>query len=99
MWQNDGRSDPDTETISVSTGGHAPRRVVCTGYCVGGSIAGVAAPWAAMTWPDADVRCITFGSLPYAALSHLLFLPWIVFAAGAMPAEKLLFGADQVFAR
>ncbi|CAL8471766.1 g11308 [Coccomyxa elongata] len=60
------------------SGSNAPRRVVCTGYCVGGSIAGVAAPWAAMTWPDADVRCITFGSLPVGNAQFLRVFSWLV---------------------
>ncbi|BDA47140.1 probable mono- and diacylglycerol lipase at C-terminar half [Coccomyxa sp. Obi] len=60
------------------SGGNAPRRVVCTGYCVGGSIAGVAAPWAAMTWPDADVRCITFGSLPVGNRPFAHVFSWLV---------------------
>ena len=39
-----------------------PRRVVCTGYCTGGALAGIAAVWAGHNWPDSDVRCITFGA-------------------------------------
>ena len=48
--------------VRHGAGGRAPRRVLCTGYCVGGDLADVAAPWALITWPDADVRCVTFGA-------------------------------------
>lgn len=43
-------------------GNVAPRRIVCVGFCVGGSVATLAATWAAVQWPTADVRCISFGS-------------------------------------
>lgn len=43
-------------------GGTMPRRVLCTGHCTGGALAGVAAVWAGHSWPDADVRCMTFGA-------------------------------------
>ncbi|GAB4815218.1 hypothetical protein N2152v2_002264 [Parachlorella kessleri] len=36
------------------------RRVVCTGYRAGGALAAAAAPWAALAFPKADVRCITY---------------------------------------
>ncbi|KAK9918417.1 hypothetical protein WJX75_004012 [Coccomyxa subellipsoidea] len=62
------------------SGGTAPRRVVCTGYCVGGGLAGVAAPWAAITWPGADVRCITFGSAVVANQDFAHVFSWLVAA-------------------
>jgi predicted lipase len=40
-----------------------PRRVTCTGYSLGGSLASLAACWASYTLATADVRCITFGAL------------------------------------
>lgn len=42
--------------------GQEPRSVLLAGYCIGGSLATLAAPWAALHWPSADVRCITVGS-------------------------------------
>lgn len=49
--------------LSLCTSGNvAPRRVVCVGFCIGGSIATLTAPWVAVQWPTADVRCISFGS-------------------------------------
>ena len=33
-----------------------------TGFCVGGSLATIAACWAALQSPTSDVRCITFGA-------------------------------------
>ena len=46
-------------------GGEAPRRVLCCGYCSGGALAAIAAPWAALAYPGADVRCISFGAPRY----------------------------------
>ena len=43
-------------------GGCTPRRILCTGFCVGGAVATLAAVWAALQCPTADVRCITFGA-------------------------------------
>ncbi len=43
-------------------GGVTPRRITSVGYCVGGSVASLAAVFAALQCPTADVRCITFGS-------------------------------------
>ena len=43
-------------------GGVTPRRITAVGYCVGGSVASLAAVFAALQCPTADVRCITFGS-------------------------------------
>lgn len=45
-----------------SAGGVTPRRITSVGYCVGGSVASLAAVFAALQCPTADVRCITFGS-------------------------------------
>ncbi len=46
----------------VCTGNVAPRRIVCVGFCVGGSVATLTATWSAVQWPTADVRCISRGA-------------------------------------
>ena len=33
-----------------------------TGFCIGGSLATIAACWAALQSPTSDVRCVTFGA-------------------------------------
>ena len=47
---------------SACVGGRTPRRVLLTGFCVGGSLANIAACWAGLQSPTSDVRCITFGA-------------------------------------
>lgn len=42
-------------------GGVTPRRITCVGYCLGGAVANLTALFAALQYPTADVRCITFG--------------------------------------
>lgn len=42
--------------------GFIPRRILCTGFSLGGGLATIAALWAALAVPTADVRCITFGA-------------------------------------
>ena len=32
------------------------------GHSLGAGVASLAAPWAALQWPSADVRCVTFGN-------------------------------------
>ncbi|KAK9806405.1 hypothetical protein WJX73_002637 [Symbiochloris irregularis] len=44
------------------SGGRTPTRVLCCGHSLGGALATLGSAWAALQWPDADVRCITFGS-------------------------------------
>ena len=39
-----------------------PVRVDVTGHSLGAGVASLAAVWASMTWPTADVRLVTFGS-------------------------------------
>ena len=36
--------------------GATPRCILCCGFCVGGTLATLAAAWVALRWPDADVR-------------------------------------------
>ena len=48
--------------ISDNAGDSTPRRIIMTGFCVGGSLATIAACWAALQSPTSDVRCITFGA-------------------------------------
>ncbi|KAL3130729.1 hypothetical protein ABBQ38_000076 [Trebouxia sp. C0009 RCD-2024] len=50
------------QVMQSVTGGVTPRRITSVGYCTGGSVASLAAVFAALQCPTADVRCITFGS-------------------------------------
>ncbi len=47
--------------LNVS-GGQLPARVVAVGFADGGALARLAATFAAGAWPQAQVRCITFGA-------------------------------------
>ena len=49
-------------TAHKVSGGKTPLRVVCCGHSLGGALATIAAFWAGLTYPSADIRCITFGS-------------------------------------
>ena len=44
------------------TGGKTPARVICTGHSMGGALAALGATWAALQFPAAEIRCITFGA-------------------------------------
>ena len=35
---------------------------MAAGHSLGAGVASLAAPWAALQWPGADVRCVTFGN-------------------------------------
>ncbi len=50
------------EAIDHVLQGAIPRRVLCTGFCMGGALATLSVPWIALRFPTADVRCITFGA-------------------------------------
>lgn len=50
------------KAASGDAGDSTPRRIIMTGFCVGGSLATIAACWAALQSPTSDVRCITFGA-------------------------------------
>ena len=50
------------------------------GHSLGAGVASLAAPWAALQWPGADIRCVTFGNpkpgnQAYSDVSHNLFPP------------------------
>ena len=55
------------------------------GHSLGAGVASLAAPWAALQWPGADIRCVTFGNpkpgnQAYSDVScHLPspLLPWV----------------------
>lgn len=46
----------------MNAGHSPPRRVSVVGFSAGGSVATLTATWAAVQWPTADVRCISFGA-------------------------------------
>ncbi|KAK9842880.1 hypothetical protein WJX74_003838 [Apatococcus lobatus] len=50
------------EVLKKLSGGRRPTRILCTGHSLGGALATLGATWAAIEYPSADVRCITFGS-------------------------------------
>lgn len=52
------------QLVSRLSRGDYPQRVLCTGVGTGGSLAALAALWAAVTYPAAQVRLITFGAPP-----------------------------------
>ncbi len=51
-----------TEDEVMGAGDVNPRRIVCVGFCAAGSVTTLTAAWAAVQWPAADVRCISFGA-------------------------------------
>lgn len=48
--------------IDKMRNGVTPARIDCIGHSLGGGLATICGPWAAETWPTADVRVISFGS-------------------------------------
>eukprot|EP00891_Asterochloris_glomerata_P000662 jgi/Astpho2/662/Aster-x0030 len=52
------------QLVSRLSRGDYPQRVLCTGVGTGGSLAALAALWAAVTYPAAQVRLITVGAPP-----------------------------------
>ncbi|KAK9814603.1 hypothetical protein WJX72_008506 [[Myrmecia] bisecta] len=58
----DPRSENLANAISEASAGQVPLRIVCTGYGPSGGVASVAALWAAINYPAANIRLITFGS-------------------------------------
>ncbi|BDA46012.1 probable lipase at C-terminar half [Coccomyxa sp. Obi] len=66
------------ETVKELTGGRTPRRILLTGFCVGGSLATIAACWAALQSPTSDVRCITFGSPNVGNAAFAEVFRWVV---------------------
>ncbi|KAL0041862.1 hypothetical protein WJX79_007144 [Trebouxia sp. C0005] len=51
-----------SSVIEQLSGGRVPTRVLCCGHSLGGALATLGATWAALQYPQADIRCITFGS-------------------------------------
>ena len=52
------------QLVSRLSRGDYPQRILCTGVSTGGSLAALAALWAVVTYPAAQVRLITFGAPP-----------------------------------
>lgn len=50
------------QVLQELSGGHEPRRVLCTGHSMGGALATLGAVWAGLQYAKADIRCVTFGS-------------------------------------
>lgn len=50
------------QAIDHNVQGTVPRRILCTGFCMGGALATLSVPWIALRFPTADIRCITFGA-------------------------------------
>ena len=48
--------------LSQLSNNAVPVRVDCIGHSLGGGIATLCGVWASETWPQADVRVVTFGS-------------------------------------
>lgn len=48
--------------LSSISGGATPVRVICCGHSMGGALATLGATWAALQYPGAEIRCITFGA-------------------------------------
>ncbi len=59
------------EALMKLSGGRQPSRVICTGHSLGGALATLCAPWCAIEYPKADVRCVTFGSPRVGACSPI----------------------------
>ena len=57
-WQEAG-----SQSAPVQAPGCPPTRLASpAGHSLGAAVATLLAPWAALQWPSADVRCVTFGS-------------------------------------
>ena len=52
------------QLLSRLSRGDYPQRILCTGVGTGGGLAALAALWAVVTYPAAQVRLITFGAPP-----------------------------------
>ncbi len=48
--------------VFCKAGTQTPRKVVIAGHSLGGAIANLAGPWAALQWPSADIQVITSGA-------------------------------------
>nr|QOL01215.1 putative extracellular protein TR9_023 [Trebouxia lynnae] len=50
------------DVLMDMSGGVPPSLVIVTGHSLGAGVASLAAPWAALQWPGADIRCVTIGN-------------------------------------
>lgn len=50
------------DVLMDMSAGITPTLVIITGHSLGAGVASLAAPWAALQWPGADIRCVTFGN-------------------------------------
>ena len=48
--------------LNTLSNGAQPTRIDCLGHSLGGGVATLCGVWAALMWPAADVRVVTFGS-------------------------------------
>ncbi|KAL4443465.1 hypothetical protein ABPG75_011202 [Micractinium tetrahymenae] len=51
-----------TRVVAELSKGKPVGRVICTGHSLGAALATLGAGWAAVQWPEADVRCFSFAS-------------------------------------
>ena len=63
----------------------APHRVLCTGFSNGGAYAQLCGIWAAVQWPAAAVRVITWGAPAVGLLAHQT----AHFSCGTAPGSSL----------
>ncbi|CAK0771966.1 hypothetical protein CVIRNUC_003915 [Coccomyxa viridis] len=89
--QEQGGREPLAETVKELTGDSTPRRIIMTGFCVGGSLATIAACWAALQSPTSDVRCITFGAPHSGNAAFVEAFRWLVGVS-----YRVSFGSDPV---
>ncbi|GAB4820129.1 hypothetical protein N2152v2_007175 [Parachlorella kessleri] len=87
------RVHADVKTAVDDLSGHQIRHIVLTGREVGGALACVAAPWAKLCWPQADVRYISFNAPKIGNTDFVDLLGWLAYGynateAGQEPSEQ-----------